>query len=201
MILLEPGLEHGGTKLISPPVAFYWFHFLTDLPLPFKTYTGAEYYEIKQLMKRLLHVTNTPGYTQSAADALGYLIFDELIRHGKTEHAANRVHINQILEYIKVNSGKNLTVGDVAAYFSYNVDYMGKLFRKNMGIGLKEYLAEQRLKLARDLLLTTDLTVRQISEKLGFSGENLFIKFFLYHEKISPAAFRSRYYNTHMNNQ
>ena len=43
--------------------------------------------------------------------------------------------------------------------------------------------------------------MKQIASELGFSNENLFIKFFLYHEKITPTAFRSRYYNTHLNNR
>lgn len=201
MILLEPGVEHGGIHEVDNPIAFYWYHFYTDLPLPFKVYTGQEIYEVKQLMKRLLHITNTPGYGSAAADALGYLIFEELAQRAKKEKLVNRIHVNQILEYIKINNRRNLTVADIAAHFNYNQDYMGKLFRKNLGMGLKEYLADQRLKLAKDLLLTTDMTVKQISSELGYQHENLFIKFFLYHEKISPAVFRNQYYNTHLNNR
>lgn len=201
MILLEPGKEHGGIRATEEKVVFYWFHFYTDLPLPFKVCTGGDVYEIKQLMKRLLHITNTPGYGQGTADALGYLIFEELVQQFREENPSNRVHINQILEYIKLGSRRNLTVSDVASHFSYNLDYMGKLFKKNLGVGLKEYIAAQRMKLAKDLLLTTDLTVKQIATELGFAQENLFIKFFLYHERISPTVFRNQYYNTHMNNR
>ena len=53
----------------------------------------------------------------------------------------------------------------------------------------------------KDLLLTTDMSVKQISRELGYSGEYLFIKFFTYHEKISPAAFKAKYCNTHINNK
>lgn len=48
------------------------------------------------------------------------------------------------------------------------------------------------MKLAKDFLLTTDMSVKQISRELGYSEENLFIKFFTYHEKISPAAFKAK---------
>ena len=68
-------------------------------------------------------------------------------------------------------------------------------------MGLKEYLAVQKIKLAKDLLLTTDMNVKQISKELGYSEENLFIKFFSYHEKISPTAFKAKYSNTHINNK
>ena len=78
---------------------------------------------------------------------------------------------------------------------------MGKYFKKIYGIGLKDYLTSQRIKAAKDFLLTTDLSMKQISRELGYSEENLFIKFFTYHEKISPTAYKARYCNTHINNK
>ena len=169
--------------------------------MPFKVCTGQEFYEVRQLMKRLLHIANTPGFSPNAADALTLVIFEELAQRARAEAPANRVSINQIAEYIRINCHKNLTVSAIAAHFSYNPDYVGKLFRKHFGVGLKEYIAQQKLKMAKDLLLTTDLSVKQIASELGYGHENLFIKFFLYHEKISPTAFRNQYYNTHMNNR
>ncbi len=201
MLLLEPGLEHGGTQVVDMPTAFYWLHFYTDRPLPFKIFDGPDYYDIKVLLKRLLHITNTPGYTREAADALACLIFEELVRQGKAEVQTARVDIRQILEYIRIHTRQNFTVAQLAAHFNYNTDYLGKLFRKHLGMGLKEYLAQQRLKLAKELLLTTELTVKEIAEELGCSNENLFVKFFLYHEKISPVSFRGRYCHTHMNSR
>ena len=55
--------------------------------------------------------------------------------------------------------------------------------------------------LAKDLLLSTNMSVKQISKELGYSEENLFIKFFTYNEKISPSAFKAKYCNTHINNK
>lgn len=200
-ILLEPGVEHGGTRTEQTPTAFYWFHFTTDRPMPLKTYRGKDYYELKQMMKRLLHITNTPGCPTGAADAQGYLIFDELDRRARAETLSEGNRISQILEYIKINGHRNLTVTELAARFHFHPDYLGRLFRQSVGVNLKSYLDQRKLQQARDLLLTTDRTVKQIASELGFSNENLFIKFFLYHEKITPTAFRSRYYNTHLNNR
>ena len=201
LLVLEPFKEHYGYKTVSEPTAFYWFHFTTDRPMPLKTYRGKDYYELKQMMKRLLHITNTPGCPTGAADAQGYLIFDELDRRARAETLSEGNRISQILEYIKINGHRNLTVTELAARFHFHPDYLGRLFRQSVGVNLKSYLDQRKLQQARDLLLTTDRTVKQIASELGFSNENLFIKFFLYHEKITPTAFRSRYYNTHLNNR
>ena len=78
---------------------------------------------------------------------------------------------------------------------------LGKLFRKYTGTGLKEYIAQQKMLKAKSLLLTTDMSIKQIAHELGYAEENLFIKFFAYHEEISPAVFRAQCYNTHINNK
>lgn len=200
-LLLEPGKYHGGTRVTAEPVAFYWLHFCTELPIPFKYISGVELYEARQLMKRLLHMTNTVGFSENAADAMTLVILEELSYQLQERSMTSRVNVNQIAEYIRMNSHKKLTVQGIADHFGYHQDYAGKLFRKHFGVGLKEYIAAQKIKKAKDLLLTTELSVKQISLELGYEQENLFIKFFLYHEGISPTVFRNQYYHTHMNNR
>lgn len=201
LLVLEPFREHYGYKTVSEPTAFYWFHFFTDLEIPLKYYTGTDIYEIKQLLKKLLHISNTPTYSTAAADSAGYLIFEELVRISSEDNSLNQALASQIAEYIRNNIKNGIAVSDIARHFGYNADYIGKYFKKIHGIGLKDYLSTQRIKLAKDLLLTTDMSVKQISRELGYSEENLFIKFFTYHEKISPAAYKTKYCNTHINNK
>lgn len=201
LLLLDPFKEHYGYKTVSEPTAFYWFHFFTDIEIPLKYYTGADIYEIKQLLKKLLHITNTPAYSSFAADSVGYLILEELIRLSSKENSINQALTSKINEYIRNNIKSNITVSDIARYCGYNADYIGKYFKKSHGIGLKNYLAVQKIKFAKDLLLTTDMSIKQISRELGYNEENLFIKFFGYHEKISPAAFKAKYCNTHINHK
>lgn len=201
VIILEPELIHGGSKTVTEPVAFYWLHFYTDLPLPMKVLSDQDLYEVRQLLRRLLHLTNTTGYSCHAADATVLLILEEFSKIVQERTTDSRVNISQITEYIRIHSDRKLTVSALARHFHYNPDYIAKLFQKHLGIGPKEYIAQQRLKKAKDLLLTTDLPIKLLATELGYEQENLFIKFFQYHEKISPTAFRNQYYNTHMNNK
>ena len=201
LIVLEPHREHYGYKTVSEPVSFYWFHFYTDLELPLKTYAGNDIYEIKRLLKRLLHISNSSDCAPYAADAAGLLIYHELKRLSLKESLPNQALAVQIGEYIRNNIKNGITVRDIARSLGYNPDYLGKYFKKYSGTGLKEYLSAQRLKLAKDLLLTTDMSVKQIARELGYTEENVFIKFFTYHEAITPAVFRSKSSKIHINNK
>lgn len=198
-LLLTPGYEHAGVQEVNTPVAFYWFHFSTDLPVPQGQLGGQDLYELRLLLKRLLHITNTPGYSVSAADALGYLIYEQIVLSEK-ELPPAPVILRQITEYVRNNLKSGVTVGSIAAHLGYSPDHISRLFKKQTGTPLSVYIASRRMQLAKDMLLTTAQSVKQIAVSLGFAQENLFIKFFVYHEKISPTAFRARYYNTHINN-
>lgn len=196
-ILLEPGKIHGGYRISNGFTSFYWFHFVTDYNMPFKTYAGNDFYDVKHLLKKLLHESKTPSYHTDALDATALMVFHELASITSLE--TGRSFINNVAEYIRINADKNISVSSVAKYFGYNSDYISKLFKKTFGMGMKEYIATNKLKYAEDLLLTTDLSIKEIAAKIAFPNENLFIKFFNYHEKISPSRFRNKYYNTHIN--
>ena len=198
-ILLEPWKTHGGYKESSGFTSFYWFHFLTDFDMPFKTLTDGDFYDIKYMLKKLLHMSNTPSYDLCALDAASLLIYKELVHASSAESGNSLVH--KVAEYIRINIGKNITVTSIADYFGYSPDYLSKLFMHTFGLSAKEYITSERMKFAKNMLLTTNLSVKEISARMDFPEENNFINFFKYHEKISPSRFRNKYFNVHMNNK
>lgn len=201
VLILEPNKEHKGYKISTEKTAFYWFHFRTDFPLCHKHYTGDDTYEIKQLLKKLLHMANTPSYPTSALDATGLLIFQEFERISSPDFVTVDAMTNKIAEYVRINIRENLSVKAIADHFGYTPDHISRMFKKSFGTGLKNYICRQKLQHSRDRLLTTNLSVKEIAYETGFVSENLFIKFFKYHENISPTAFRNKYFNTHMNKE
>lgn len=201
LIILEPQKRHYGFKPSKTYTAFYWFHFSTNIDIPCKICKSQDLYDVKYLLKRLLHISNTPTYDKNAADSAGLMILEELKSLTAAGMISNHALISKISEYVRINIKNNVTVGEIADYFSYNPDYIGKLFKEYFDTGLKNFIVNERIKLAKDMLLTTNMTVKQIGFQLGFSTENNFIKFFTYHEHISPARFRNRSGNTHINNK
>lgn len=198
-ILLEPGKPHSGYEVSKTPTAFYWIHFRTDMPLPFKVCEKGDFYDIKYLLKKLLHMSNTLGYEQKCFDAATFMIFCEMEMLNNTSRGNSIA--GKLAEYIRINAAKGVNVADAAHKFGYNPNYIGKLFKKTFGVGIKSYIVLERLKYAKNLLLTTNMSVKEISAEMGFEEENLFIKYFMYHEEISPSKFRDKYFNTHMNNK
>lgn len=67
-----------------------------------------------------------------------------------------------------------ITLQDIGACTQYNPDYAGKLFRRETGMTVIEYVNHLRINKAQSLLLDESLTMAEIAEKCGFQSVNYF---------------------------
>lgn len=67
-----------------------------------------------------------------------------------------------------------ISVKDIATMLSLHENYLSRLFKLDMGISIKEYISEIKLSIANDLLSSTEYSIQQISDKIGFQQCNLF---------------------------
>ena len=70
--------------------------------------------------------------------------------------------------------------------------YLSHITDNVVGKSPKQIIADYLMSEAKSYLDTTRLTVQQIADKLGFSSQALFCKFFKAQEKTSPSEYRNR---------
>lgn len=101
--------------------------------------------------------------------------------------------LKEILDYLEINyRDSNLTQMQVADLFKMSNYTLSRLFKNQVGVGFSEYLAVKRLEYAKELLLTTSHSVKEISLMSGFTSENYFSRTFKLYEGVSPSNFRSQ---------
>ena len=150
-------------------------------------------------MKQLLHYTNTPGFSSEIYDYIVRIIIETLTADNRTLSNGNAVLISDICEYVRNNIDKIIKVKDIADYFGYNESYLTRIFKEKYDVGIKEYINGEKIKYAKNLLMTTEYPVKKIGYLCGFDDDKEFLKFFKYHEELSPGQFRKGYFNTHIN--
>lgn len=64
------------------------------------------------------------------------------------------------------------------------------IFKKQMGKSPNEYIIDLRLQLAKSLLENTNMSIRQISESVGYTDQYFFSRLFKKHIGVSPQAYR-----------
>lgn len=198
-LLLEEGKRHGGTRESGIGVSFYWMHFRrpAGFPLPFERLSSPDSAQLVLLCRQLLHVS-FGGYPAEAADYLLRLILIELSRLRPSAETGSPTTL-QIAEWIRVNCDRPLTVADVASHFGYNRDYLSRLYRRGDRRGLKACIDAARLQNVKSLLLTTDLPLKEVAKRCGFDDYKSFLKYFTYHEEMTPTRFRAAFFRQHTN--
>lgn len=94
------------------------------------------------------------------------------------------------IEYISKHKNENVTLNQMAKLCHTSEGYFSRLFKKEMGENFSDYVSRMKINLSKKLLETTDLSVTEISNDLGFSDAGYFIKRFKKQEGITPALFR-----------
>jgi len=71
-----------------------------------------------------------------------------------------------------------LTLDAIAGELFVNTNYLRQLFKKTTGISFVRYIREYRLRQAQKLLVSTDLQVQQVAERVGYEDSRYFTNCF-----------------------
>ena len=88
--------------------------------------------------------------------------------------SSNQKVIEETVQYIKNNISGELSLELLSERVNFSKVYFHKLFRASCGKNLREYIEEQRIKAAIELLTSTDKTLTQIAYECGFSSQSYF---------------------------
>lgn len=193
VLLLEPGKLHRGVRVSHERVSFYWIHFCAEnMTEPKKCFSLREPYEVGLLCRQILHYTQKQ-YPNEVVSALLWVLLCELEDQGKGDDPMAGALAVRVREWIRINTDKRLEVRDVAEHFGYHADYLSRVFFAAYGHGLKTEINACRMREIKRLLMESDKTLYEIAASVGMADYKLFLKFFKYHEGITPSEFRVMY--------
>lgn len=95
--------------------------------------------------------------------------------------------------FISMNMQQEIGREEVAAHVGLNSDYLNRIFKKETGRTLKEYIADEKIKMACELLEQTDFLVGEIGEMVGYVNFSSFSTFFKNRTGTTPAAWRKEH--------
>lgn len=99
------------------------------------------------------------------------------------------------IDYIRAHVQEPLTVESIANELSVNSSYLSKLFKKEMGKSISEYIRDSKIEIAENILRHLDDTSLQIANYLGFSSQSHFIQVFRKQTGMTPEEYRRQYYH------
>lgn len=98
--------------------------------------------------------------------------------------------IRNCIDYINLRVEENINLNDLAEYTGYAVYYLSKKFKKETNLSIKQYINNKKIERAKLYLETSDLLIKEISDKLCFESETYFSTVFDKIVGISPIQYR-----------
>ena len=142
---------------------------------------------VRQLFATLMRPTDPFGFADGGA-LLGLLgmFFDA----AGARLQKNDSGLGAAMDYIHAHSTEDFSVAELAALCGYSKDHFTRKFKEAYGRTPRQYVAEYRLRRAKELLATTDRSVAAIAEGLGFRSAGYFTNFFCQRTGLSPTCYR-----------
>ena len=99
-------------------------------------------------------------------------------------------NIQKAVNYINENLEKELTIKSISKNVNISKSVLYKKFHSFFNCTISEYINIKRIEKSVELLLKTDLSIEDISQKVGFASTSYFSKTFKKIQKISPLKYR-----------
>ncbi len=109
---------------------------------------------------------------------------------GKREEKSNSI-IEMAEEYIKDNFHKDVSLDEVSKTVNISPYYFSKIFKEGTGKNFIEYLTNIRMERAKELLSTTEHSMKEICAMCGYSDPNYFSRSFKKNVGVTPTEFKN----------
>ncbi len=115
--------------------------------------------------------------------------FVRRVHRSKLDSGAS-AQIQNCCNYIQVHLEEKINIPELAAQMGYSSSHLAKLFKKETGMTVKEYIASQKILQAQDALRLSDESVQDICFRLGFGSQSYFGEQFKKATGMTPLAYR-----------
>lgn len=93
-------------------------------------------------------------------------------------------------EYIQSNYSKDISLDDVSRTVNVSPYYFSKIFKEETGEGFVEYLTGIRMDKAKELLNTTEYSMKEICSMVGYADPNYFSRSFKKNVGVTPTEYK-----------
>lgn len=203
--ILPKNVRHEYSADKKDPWSIYWFHFNGSLASKlYKRYTSnsidlrnipfsAENIESFNKIFNLFDNNNLEHDLEfanlSALNFISSFIYYNAEEQTKLDQGNNV--IDNIREYLLSDLQKNHTLDHIAQKFNYSKSYLHTKFKKRTGYSIIVFHNLKKVQKACEYLIYTDLSIKEISFKVGFDDPLYFSRIFKKYMGKSPRKYKN----------
>ncbi|MCL6548297.1 MAG: AraC family transcriptional regulator [Alicyclobacillus sp.] len=208
VVLIPPNVEHDHYKTTSDPTVFMWCHFtckisgtvdvlkLFNFPLMFRP---IETDRFERVFNEFVAAAKQSGQfpkvllREAKAMELVYLLLESAVNHPDTSFSfgAESEKFFTVLAELVQHPERRLSLAELAERLHLHPTYISNRFRSLFGMTLREIQRDLRLERAKLLLGSTDLSIAEVAERVGFPASSEFNRMFKRYTGLTPTQYRN----------
>lgn len=98
--------------------------------------------------------------------------------------------VSKVQAFIRLNIDKDLSLEEIANQVYLNPSYLTRMFKRETGMGISDFVISERLSEACELLKKTNMNVSTIASRLGYNNFSYFARAFKKQTGMTPLDYR-----------
>jgi AraC-like DNA-binding protein len=120
-------------------------------------------------------------------------IFEQIPANAAALEVVPRIlRVLPCIDHIRAHLGEDITCGALASLASLSLTRFHEVFKGALGVSPMEFVTQERLRAAQDLLLSTALPIGEIAQRVGFRDPFHFTRQFHARNGVSPSGYRKQ---------
>lgn len=117
-----------------------------------------------------------------------FVFITSFVKPQNSINHSNKI-VRQTKEYLEVHFTEDISLEDAAAQVNVSPQYFSKLIKKNTGFNFIDWLSMMRVKKAKELFNTSNLSIKEVCFMIGYKDPNYFSRIFKKRVGITPSEY------------
>ena len=154
---------------------------------------GASIVEINEITQRASQRMAATQHQNEQIRHTQIMIYEltDAVRRQRYQVGDYSEPIKKTVEFLSLNYSQKITLPQLAKRIGLSEVYLSKIFKREVGMTIFQYIAHLRCTQAAEMLKGSDISIQEISSYVGYPDNNYFVKVFKTYYGMTPSEYRA----------
>lgn len=161
-----------------------------ELKLPYQS--AEDFYSHPGYQEYAVRYANMDRFEKMQLQGFIWIVASFFMKHGHKRLAAIDQRLWRVMQYVKDNIDKDISLDALADMVCVTKSHLGRLFRETLGTSPVQFILRTRIQCAQRLLITYNDSINTVAREVGFNDVSYFIRIFKQKIGFTPQEYRDR---------